>query len=120
MSSQQNEALLENPAHGQDPSAIPNVEIQEQVPSRTRPDWVGPVVLLVLDVLTWVGVYGIIGVLKGDEFYSGPVQLFLVELLQLAVICQAFFIIGGYDRRTEMRALTYTAEHILALIGAAL
>src|SRR4051794_4313586 len=98
MSAQQDQALLENPADGQDPSAIPKVEIEEQVPNRTRPDWVGPVVLLVFDVLTWVAIYGVIGVLKGDEFYSGPVQLSLVELLQLAVICQAFFIIGGYDR----------------------
>jgi exopolysaccharide biosynthesis polyprenyl glycosylphosphotransferase len=99
---------------------LAKVEAVENVPSRTRPLWVGPAVLLLFDLLGWAAIYGAIGLLKGDEFYSGPFQLFLVELLQLAVICQAFFIIGGYDGQTQMRSLNYTAEHILALIGAAL
>ncbi len=58
--------------------------------------------------------------MKGDDFYSSAFQLFLVELLQLVVIVQAIFVVGGYDHQIEKRTLTYTAEHILALICAAL
>jgi hypothetical protein len=54
-----------------------------------------------LDILAWVAIYGITGWLRSDDFYSAPFQLFLVELLQVAVIVQALFIIGGYDRQTE-------------------
>jgi exopolysaccharide biosynthesis polyprenyl glycosylphosphotransferase len=88
-------------------------------PAASRPDWIAPAALLLLDALSWAAIYGITGWLRGDEFYSSPFQLFLVELLELAVIVQTLFIIGGYDRRIDMRNLTYTAEHILALIGAA-
>lgn len=88
--------------------------------TRPRPEWVAPGLLLLFDTLSWVAIYGITGWLRGDEFYSTPFGLFLVELLQLAVIVQALFIIGGYDGHMEMRALTYTTEHILALICAAL
>jgi exopolysaccharide biosynthesis polyprenyl glycosylphosphotransferase len=86
----------------------------------SRPDWIAPAALLVLDTLAWVAIYGVTGWLRGDEFHSSPFQLFLVEALELAVIVQTLFIIGGYDRRIDMRNLTYTTEHILALIGAAL
>jgi hypothetical protein len=40
---------------------------------------------------------------------------FLVDVLSLAVIIQAFFIIGGYDRNTQVRSLTYTTGHIHAV-----
>jgi hypothetical protein len=53
--------------------------------------------------------------LRGNGFYSTPLQFFLVDVLSLAVIIQALFIIGGYDRNTQVRILTYTAEHILAI-----
>jgi exopolysaccharide biosynthesis polyprenyl glycosylphosphotransferase len=85
----------------------------------SRPDWIASLLLLFLDVLTWAAIYGMIAWLRGDEFYSAPTQLFMVESLQLIVIVQALFIIGGYNRQTETRTLTYTAEHILALLGAA-
>ena len=41
-----------------------------------------------------------------------------MDLIQVAVIVQALFIIGGYDRRTDMRTLSYTTEHILAVLVA--
>jgi exopolysaccharide biosynthesis polyprenyl glycosylphosphotransferase len=87
---------------------------------RPHPDWIAPVLLLFFDILGWVGLYGLISALRGDQFFSSPFQLVLVELLQLVVIVQTLFIIGGYDRQTDMRSLTYTAEHVLAVIGAAL
>src|SRR3954470_12367770 len=94
--------------------------LREKREFSSRPDWIAPVILLFLDILSWAAIYGLTGWARGDEFYSTPAQLFMVEGLQLIVIIQVLFIIGGYDRQTEKRALTYTAEHILALIGAAL
>jgi exopolysaccharide biosynthesis polyprenyl glycosylphosphotransferase len=88
--------------------------------TRLRPEWVAPGLLFLFDTLSWVAIYGITGWLRGDVFYSTPLGLFLVELLQVAVIVQALFIIGGYNRQTDMRSLTYTTEHILAVAGAAL
>ncbi len=57
--------------------------------------------------------------LRGDVYYASPLQLVLVETLQLGVIVGALFVIGGYNRYTEMRGLSYATEHILALVGAA-
>src|SRR6185437_10127081 len=48
-----------------------------------------------------------------------PFEFFLVDVVQLVVICQSLFMIGGYDRNNDTRTLTYMAEHILAIAGAA-
>jgi exopolysaccharide biosynthesis polyprenyl glycosylphosphotransferase len=57
--------------------------------------------------------------MRRDLFFVGPFEFFLVDVIQVVVLCQALFMIGGYDRNIDKRALTYTAEHILAIIGAA-
>jgi exopolysaccharide biosynthesis polyprenyl glycosylphosphotransferase len=87
---------------------------------KPRPDWAAPILLVFFDALMWITLHGIAGWIRGDQFYSSTYQLLFIELLQLGVIVQTLFIIGGYDRRIDMRSLTYTAEHILALIGAGL
>jgi exopolysaccharide biosynthesis polyprenyl glycosylphosphotransferase len=112
----------ENALWGAEGSEQDTLLREEAVARRTRPrpEWVAPVLLLFMDTLGWIAIYGITGWLRGDDFFSSPFQLVLVELLQLAVIVQALFIIGGYYRQTEMRSLTYTAEHVLAVVGAAL
>jgi exopolysaccharide biosynthesis polyprenyl glycosylphosphotransferase len=104
----------------QDVEAAGDSSLEKRSGTRLAPGWVAPAVLLVLDVFVWIAIYAGAGRLKGDEFYATPSQLLLVALLQLGVIVQALFIIGGYDGHTEMRALNYTAEHILALVCAAL
>ena len=74
---------------------------------------------LFLDILSWVAIYGTISFLRREAFSATPLEFFMVDMLQLVVIVQALFIVGGYDRHTDMRTLSYTAEHLLALIGAA-
>jgi exopolysaccharide biosynthesis polyprenyl glycosylphosphotransferase len=115
---QQDNAIWESVKSERPNPAADQVGLGQPARTRPQPDWVAPVLLLLLDTIGWIAIYGIIGWLRGDGFYSSPFQLFLVELLQLAIIVQSFFIIGGYDRQTEIRSLTYTAEHILALLGA--
>ena len=82
-------------------------------------DWIVGFLFLAIDVGSWVLIYGLISYLRRDEFFVGPFEFVLVDVIQVAVICQALFMIGGYDRNNDKRALTYTAEHILAIIGAA-
>jgi exopolysaccharide biosynthesis polyprenyl glycosylphosphotransferase len=85
-------------------------------------EWVPGVVTLCLDIVSWMAIYTIASLLR-HEGYSQQhalLQFFSVEIIPLLVIVQALFIIGGYDRHTETRSLSYTAEHILAIIGAAL
>jgi exopolysaccharide biosynthesis polyprenyl glycosylphosphotransferase len=83
-----------------------------------RHEWAPTALFLFLDVSCWVLIYGTISFLRGNAVYSAPLQFFLLEVLQLVVIVQAIFIIGGYSRTTETRSLTYTAEHILAITTA--
>jgi FlaA1/EpsC-like NDP-sugar epimerase len=82
-------------------------------------EWAVGLATLAIDVVSWILIYGLISYLRRDEFFVGPFEFILVDVIQVVVICQALFMIGGYDRNNDKRALTYTAEHILAIIGAA-
>ena len=82
-------------------------------------EWAVALLYLVLDVLAWGALYSLMSYLRSDAYYATPLQLLIVELVQIVVIVQALLIIGGYDRNNEMRNLSYTTEHILALVGAA-
>jgi len=85
----------------------------------TRQEWAPSILIFVLDILTWTALYGIASYLRDhDTAFSGPFQFAVIEIIQLAVIVQALFIVGGYNPRTETRGLAYTAEHILALLCA--
>jgi exopolysaccharide biosynthesis polyprenyl glycosylphosphotransferase len=81
-------------------------------------EWSVALFTLCLDVVAWVSIYGVSSFLRHEAFYETPFQFFVIDLIQLIVIVQALYIIGGYDRNVETRSLTYTTEHILA-IGAA-
>jgi exopolysaccharide biosynthesis polyprenyl glycosylphosphotransferase len=82
-------------------------------------DWIVGFLCLAIDVISWVVIYGVTTYLRSDNFLVGPLEFLLVDVVQLVVICQALFMIGGYDRNNDTRTLTYTAEHILAIAGAA-
>jgi len=86
--------------------------------SLARHDWIVGAILLMLDVGSWILIYGGISAARRDQFFSGPFEFVVVDVIQVFVICQALFMIGGYDRKNDMRALNYTAEHILAVVGA--
>ena len=82
-------------------------------------EWAVGLLCLTIDVASWILIYGVISYLRRDNFLVGPFEFLLVDVVQLAVIYQALFMIGGYDRNNDTRTLTYTAEHILAIVGAA-
>lgn len=82
-------------------------------------DWLVSFACLTFDILSWILIYGVISYVRRDQFLVGPLEFVLVDVIQLTFICQALYMIGGYDRNTDTRTLTYTAEHILAIAGAA-
>ena len=82
-------------------------------------EWAVGLATLAIDVTSWILIYGVISYLRRDIFLVGPFEFLLVDVIQLVVICQALYMIGGYDRNNDKRTLTYTAEHILAIAAAA-
>src|SRR5437762_907860 len=83
-------------------------------------EWASAALYLLLDVVTWVAIYRLVGWFRYDAFYATPFQFFIINLIQLGVIVAALYFIGGYDRTVEKLTLGYAAEHILAVIAAGL
>ena len=81
-------------------------------------DWAPSLLIFFCDIVCWFGLYGVLSFLRHDAYFSSAFELAVVDLIQLAVIVQCLFIIGGYSSRTEVRSLAYTAEHILAMAAA--
>src|SRR5207237_3394866 len=82
-------------------------------------DWMVAVLYTTCDIVCWVLLYGLVGYIRRDAFFVSPFEFVLVDLVTLGVLLQALYVIGGYNRNTEMRGLTYTTEHILGIAGAA-
>lgn len=82
-------------------------------------EWAPALLLLFIDVILWLAIYSTVSAVRHEAFGETRFELAIVTCLQLAVIVQALYIIGGYDWHIEMRGLAYTAEHFLALIAAA-
>ncbi len=82
-------------------------------------EWTAALLLLMCDIVCWITLYGFIGFIRRDAFFVSPFEFVLVDLITVGVLVQALYIVGGYSRNTEMRGLTYTTEHILAIIVAA-
>lgn len=85
----------------------------------TTQEWTAGLLCLIIDIVSWILIYGTMSYFRRDLFFVGPFEFLLVDVIQVVVICQALFMIGGYDRNNDTRSLTYMAEHILAIIGAA-
>src|SRR5437667_5224999 len=81
-------------------------------------EWASAALYLLLDVVTWLAIYRLVGWFRYDAFYATPFQFFIINLIQLGVIVAALYFIGGYDRAVEKLTLGYAAEHILAVIAA--
>ena len=83
-----------------------------------RQRWPVPIVLALLDVLSWFAISNVFGFLRhGQVFYLGTTSL-EAQLIALGVILAMLFAIGGYDRRSAMTSLAYTSEHFIAMLGA--
>src|SRR6266496_1462498 len=84
-----------------------------------RHEWSVALLYLFLDVVSWIAIYSVVGWFRRDAFYATPFQFFVIDLIQLAVIVQALYFIGGYDRAVEKRSLIYATEHVLTIMAAA-
>lgn len=82
-------------------------------------EWFTALIYVICDVACWVLLYGAIAYIRRDQFFVSPFEFVLVDCVVVAVILQALYIIGGYNRNTETRSLNYTTEHILAITVAA-
>src|SRR5437667_10818089 len=81
--------------------------------------WTVRLLYLFCYIVCWVLLYGVGGYVRRDAFFVSAFEFVLVDCITLIVIIQALYIVGGYNRDTEARGLTYTAEHILAITAAA-
>ncbi|MEY2499098.1 MAG: hypothetical protein QOD12_2654 [Verrucomicrobiota bacterium] len=116
--------LSPDPALAAEAPSTLAINADPQSPGRSRgrgpsQDWVPALLFLLLDITGWIGIYALFSFLRHDAYYTTPLQFIVVDLIQLAVIISALFIIGGYDRHTNMRTLSFTTECILALLSAA-
>src|ERR1051325_4094959 len=82
-------------------------------------DWATAGLFVLCDTVCWILLYGLIGYVRRDAFFTSPFEFVMVDLVTLGVLVQALYVIGGYNRNTEMRGLTYSTEHILAVASAA-
>lgn len=82
-------------------------------------EWSSALLYIFLDITSWLAIYRLAGWFRFDAFYATPFQFFIVNMIQLGVIVAALYFIGGYDRAVEKLTLGYAAEHILAIIAAA-
>src|SRR2546422_7802793 len=115
------EDLSEPPVWDESGFALGSVDKKSPGTSRSvgDRDWIAALLYVVCDTVCWVVLYGIVGYICRDQFFVSPFEFVLVDCVVLAVILQALYIIGGYNRSTEMRGLIYTTEHILAVAAAA-
>jgi len=115
------EEEVETPAWEQ--SAADGARVQDQskplLAKILEHDWIVALFYVGYDVVCWVLLYGIVGYIRRDQFFTTPFEFVLVDCIVLAVILQSLYIVGGYNRNIETRSLTYTAEHILAIAAAA-
>ena len=82
-------------------------------------EWGLAFILLLLDIAAWAACYSGMSYLRQEAFGETPGQLLGVGAIQFAIVVQAIFIVGGYNR-DDKRTLSYTTEHVLALVGAAM
>src|SRR5712692_9871357 len=115
------DALIESPVWENRPEKITiSREQSKGVFATIRDhDWIVGLLYAACDIACWVLLYGLVGYVRRDLFFASPFEFILVDGVTLAVILQALYIIGGYNRNTETRGLTYTTEHILAVVAAA-
>src|SRR5436190_20061762 len=61
----------------------------------TRQEWAPSILIFLLDVFIWMAIYGMASYLRNESAtFSGSFQFAVIEIIQIAVIVQALFIIG--------------------------
>jgi exopolysaccharide biosynthesis polyprenyl glycosylphosphotransferase len=94
----------------------------EQMPRRlvrlTEAEWAPSLLIFAIDLVCWFTLYAALTFVRRDASYSSGFELAIIDGLQLVIIVGCLFISGGYSPRTDMRSLSYTAEHIIAMVAA--
>ncbi len=90
------------------------------LPSARRGGWVWTALIALLDVGAWAACFGAVFLWRSGSFeVEWDPRLVVLGLWPLGAILLTLFIVGGYDRRTDMLSLTYLSEHLIGM-GAAL
>src|SRR5256886_16920749 len=110
------EDLSEPPVCDESAFALDSVDKKSPGTSRSvgDHDWIAALLYVVCDTVCWVVLYGIVGYIRRDQFFVSPFEFVLVDSLVLAVILQALYIIGGFNRRTAKRGLIYSTPQIFS------
>ena len=104
-------------ADAKEPASRPQ---QKAIFQRIREhDWVVALLYAACDIVYWIVLYAVVSYVRRGAFYGSAFEFVLVDVIALTVLLQALFIVGSYNRNTETRSLTYTAEHVLAVAAAA-
>ena len=114
----QTSALSKGPHVDEEPRTAEAERPGTPLATLTAQEWAPGLLFLACDVVCWVAIYALFSYLRHDAFFSSGFEFMVIDLILLAVILQALFIIGGYSSRAEMRGLNYTTEHILAVLSA--
>ena len=83
-----------------------------------RQEWVAASAFVLFDVMAWLLLCNLFEMLRHDRILSATSLTLETQLLALGVILLTLFVIGGYDRRSDMANLGYASEHIIAVLTA--
>ncbi len=84
-------------------------------------DWVWHALIFVLDAAGWLACFGAVFLLRVGPtgfHWDWASRLAVLGLWPLAAIVLTLFIVGGYDRRTDLLSLTYMSEHLIGMVAA--
>ena len=99
---------------------LSSAKASASLPVGRRFGWAWYVLIAVLDVAAWAACFGVVVLGRAGSFQMELTsRLVVLGLWPLAAILLTLFIVGGYDRRTDMLSLTYMSEHLIGM-GAAL
>src|SRR3954468_14985379 len=85
--------------------AIDQMPRISRVTRLTETDWAPALLIFLCDIVCWFSLYAGLAFLRHQAVYSSALELGLIDGLQLIIIVQCLFIIGGYSSRTDMRSL---------------
>src|SRR2546430_13233670 len=69
-------------------------------------DWIVALFYVGCDIVCWVLLYGIVGYLRRDQFFTTPLEFVLVDCIVVAVIFISIYIICGNYLVLEILILT--------------
>ena len=81
-----------------------------------RQGWATATLFLMLDVAGWLVICNLLGYLRHSDLSYLETTSPETQLLGMGIILLTLFAIGGYDRRSDMTSLSYTSEHIIAMV----